>query len=82
MGVRPHFASRDPLELPVNDLTKTEPLALRPQQAAKALNISARHLWQLTKDGKIRSVRAGRSVLYPIAELEAWLGGNSSKGVG
>lgn len=53
------------------------PLALRPREAAKALGISPRHLWQLTKDGLIPSVRVGagkrRTVLYPVAELQAWL---------
>ena len=64
----------------MNDSTKTEPLAMRPQQAAKALGISARHLWQLTKDGEIRSVRAGQSVLYPILELQRWLAPKQDEG--
>jgi excisionase family DNA binding protein len=53
------------------------PLALRPREAAKALGISPRLLWQLTHDGVIPSVRVGsgkrRTVLYPTAELRAWL---------
>jgi excisionase family DNA binding protein len=53
------------------------PLALRPREAAKALGISARHLWQLTKDGQIPCVRLGtgtrKTVLYPLADLQAWL---------
>ena len=52
-------------------------LALRPREAAKALAISPRLLWQLTKDGEIPCVRVGsgkrRSVLYPVAQLQAWL---------
>ncbi|MDZ4818453.1 MAG: helix-turn-helix domain-containing protein [Planctomycetota bacterium] len=52
-------------------------LALRPREAAKALNISERHLWQLAHDGQIPCVRLGngkrRSVLYPVADLQAWL---------
>jgi len=55
----------------------SSPLALRPREAAKALGISPRHLWQLTKDGHIPCVRVGagtrKTVLYPVAELEAWL---------
>ena len=51
----------------------TPALALRPRDAAKALGISPRLLWQLTKDGVIPSAKAGRTVLYPIAELQAWL---------
>jgi excisionase family DNA binding protein len=53
------------------------PLALRPHQAAKVLNISTRYLWQLTKDGFIPHLRIGsgrrKTVLYPVAELQAWL---------
>jgi excisionase family DNA binding protein len=56
----------------------SSPLALRPREAAKALGISARHLWQLTKDGHIPCVRVGggtrKTVLCPVAELQAWLG--------
>jgi excisionase family DNA binding protein len=55
----------------------SSPLALRPREAAKALGISARHLWQLTKDGHIPCVRVGsgarKTVLYPVADLQAWL---------
>jgi excisionase family DNA binding protein len=53
------------------------PLALRRREAAKALSISERHLWQLTKDGHIPCVRVGsgtrKTVLYPVADLQAWL---------
>lgn len=52
-------------------------LALRPRDAAKALGISPRLLWQLTHDGRIPCVRVGngkrRTVLYPTADLQAWL---------
>lgn len=53
------------------------PLAMRPVDAAKALGISPRLLWQLTHDGVIPCVRVGsgkrRTVLYPLADLQAWL---------
>lgn len=53
------------------------PLALRPREAAKALGISPRHLWQLTKDGHIPAVRVGsgkrKTVLYSVTALQAWL---------
>jgi len=53
------------------------PLALRPRYAAKALGISERLLWQLTKDGHVPCVRVGngkrQTVLYPVADLQAWL---------
>jgi len=55
----------------------TGPLAPRLREAAKALGISPRLLRQLTKDGRIPCVRAGggkrKTVLSPIAELQAWL---------
>ena len=53
--------------------TSKSSLALRPREAAKALGISARLLWQWTHDGKIPHLRVGRAVLYPRAELQAWL---------
>jgi excisionase family DNA binding protein len=53
------------------------PLALRPRDAAKALGISPRLLWQLTHDGHIPCVRIGtgkrRTVLYPVDQLLSWL---------
>lgn len=55
----------------------SSPLALRPREAAKSLGISARHLWQLTKDRHIPCARVGsgkrKTVLYPVTELQAWL---------
>jgi excisionase family DNA binding protein len=55
----------------------SSPLALRPRDAAKALGISPRLLWQLTKDGAIPVVRVGtgkrRALLYPLADLQTWL---------
>ena len=62
----------------------TPPLALRPREAAKALGISSRHLWQLTHDGEIPHVRVGsgrrKTVLYSLAELQAWLALKSKGG--
>ena len=64
----------------------SSPLALRPREAAKALGISARHLWQLTKDGLIPCVRVGtgtrKTVLYAVAELQAWLARQTTKAEG
>jgi excisionase family DNA binding protein len=48
-------------------------LALRPREAAKALGVSERWLWQATKDGIIPCVRMRRAVMYPVSELTAWL---------
>lgn len=55
----------------------TSTLALRPRDAAKALGISPRLLWQLTKDGHVPCVRVGsgkrQTVLYPVVDLQTWL---------
>jgi excisionase family DNA binding protein len=52
-------------------------LSLRPREAARALGISERTLWQLTRDGRVPCVRLGsgkrKTVLYPVAELQSWL---------
>ena len=55
-----------------------EYMALRPRDAARALGISPRTRWGLTYPrGPIPCVRVGtgkrQAVLYPTAELQAWL---------
>jgi excisionase family DNA binding protein len=47
-------------------------LLLTAQEAAKALAVSPRTLWSLTKNGAIPCVRIGRSVRYMLADLQAW----------
>lgn len=60
------------------------PLALRPRQAAEALGISVRHLWQLTHDGVIPCIRVGcgsrKTVLYSADALRQWLSSSTSGG--
>ena len=50
-------------------------LALRPKDAAKALGIGERKLWELTADrtSGIPHVRFGKAILYPVRELCDWL---------
>lgn len=64
-----------------SDRTPHDPaaLALRPKDAAKALGIGQRKLWELTKAGTIPHVKVGTATLYPIDELRAWLSENASK---
>ncbi|HEX8523297.1 MAG TPA: helix-turn-helix domain-containing protein [Tepidisphaeraceae bacterium] len=45
------------------------PLLLRPKQAAKALAISERTLWSLTRRRELKPVRIGRAVAYSVTEL-------------
>lgn len=57
------------------------PLALRPKDAAKALGIGQRKLWELSQPrGAIPCVRIGTCCLYPVDELRAWLAAQA-KGV-
>ena len=48
-------------------------LLLTAREAATALSISERKLWELTNRNLIRSVRIGRSVRYDIRDLEAFI---------
>jgi excisionase family DNA binding protein len=48
-------------------------LSLRPREAAKALGVSERLLWQWTHHGDIPHVRIGRTILYPVDSLRDWL---------
>jgi excisionase family DNA binding protein len=62
----------------MNDLLhKPDPaapiLALRPREAARALGISDRTLWQLTADGVVPFVRLRKAILYPVDALRSWL---------
>jgi len=56
------------------------PLALRPREAAKAIGISERTLWTLTKRGQVPHLRLGRSVLYPVDLLREYLRRQSTPG--
>lgn len=48
-------------------------LALRPQEAARALGIGTRKLWEMTNSGEIPCVRFGRSVRYSLEALRCVL---------
>jgi len=50
-----------------------EPLLLSPRQAARALSISERTLWQRTKDGVIPAVKLGHLVRYSPEDLRTWI---------
>lgn len=51
----------------------TPPLLLRPSDAAHALAISPRKLWELTNRGELPAVRIGRAVRYDPCDLTAWI---------
>jgi hypothetical protein len=49
-------------------------LALRPRDAARALSISEKSLWNLTQPrGPIPAAKVGRVVLYDIRDLQRFL---------
>lgn len=48
-------------------------LLLSPRDAAKALSISERTLWSLTRAGRLPCIRLGRLVRYGVASLREWL---------
>jgi len=51
----------------------SEPLLLRPVEAARFLAISPRKLWELTNAHEVPSIRIGRCLRYPTEELRAWV---------
>ena len=55
-------------------------LALNAKEAAKALGIGPRLLWELTSRGEIPIVRLNARVLYPVAGLQAYLAANTEGG--
>lgn len=60
-----------------NKTIKSEPetpcLAMRPREAAKALGISERLLWEWTDRGVVPHIRLGKAILYPVDSLRDWL---------
>lgn len=48
-------------------------LALRLREAAEAISVSDRTLWEWTKRGDVPHFRRGGTVLYPVDALRRWL---------
>jgi excisionase family DNA binding protein len=48
-------------------------LLLTPRQAAEALQISERKLWSMKASKEIPHVLLGRSVRYPLGDLQQWI---------
>ena len=53
--------------------SRSEPLLLRPAEAARFLAISPRKLWELTNMREVPFVRIGRSLRYPREALLGWV---------
>ena len=54
------------------------PRLLKRKEVAKALSVSERKLFDMTKLGEIPHVTFGRSVRYPANELAAWIAGKTN----
>lgn len=46
---------------------------MRPREAAAALGVSERTLWDWTQRGDVPHVRRGKAILYPVDALRRWL---------
>ena len=52
---------------------------MRPREAAKALSVSERTLWDWTRNGDVPYLRRGKTILYPTDALRRWLDEKASK---
>lgn len=57
-------------ELPTDQLP---PLLLRPEQAAKVLNVSRWKVFELIRLGELRSVKSGGSRRVPVSALHEYV---------
>ncbi len=51
----------------------TDTLLLRPEDAARELGIGRSKTYELLRRGEIPSIRIGRSVRVPAAQLREWI---------
>lgn len=63
----------DPLQPNQASASPVPRLALRPKEAATALGIGVRKLWELTNTGEIPHVKVGACTLYHVNTLNQWL---------
>lgn len=54
-------------------------LLLSPREAAKALSVCEKTLYNMREAGEIRAVRIGRAIRYSVDELQAWIARASEK---
>jgi len=48
-------------------------LGLRPKEAARAIGIGERLLWEKTNCGEIPHLRIGKAIVYPVDSLREYL---------
>lgn len=65
---------------PTIETLSTPAICLRRKEAANALGIGIRKLWELTNRGEIPHIRIGRSVRYPVEALQIWAAAQAKGG--
>ena len=65
--------SANPTANPLRNEPQTPCLAMRPREAAAALGISERLLWEWTDRKLVPHIRMGKVILYPVDVLREWL---------
>lgn len=66
-------AKPEPAERDTPERDDVPRLSLRPREAARALGIGQRKLWELTNRNEIPHLRLDKTILYPVDELRRWL---------
>ncbi len=59
--------------VPMKSTDAPPALLLTAKEASRLLAVSARTLWSMTASHEIPHIRLGRSVRYPLTELERWI---------
>jgi excisionase family DNA binding protein len=54
-------------------MSSIDPIAVSPDQAAVRLGLGRSLTYAMLKDGRLKSVRAGRRILVPLAEIKRFL---------
>ena len=67
--------------MPSSPTVNEKRLLLTSRQAAEALQISERKLWSMKASGEIPHIRLGRSVRYPVSDLQRWIDERKTGGV-
>jgi excisionase family DNA binding protein len=62
-------------DVPLLNRSAQEPmrLLLRPEEGADALGVSRARFYELMSQGRIKSIKIGRSRRVPISELQIWI---------
>lgn len=63
-----------------SDTTLAEPLLLTSRQAAAALSVCEKTLWQLRRDGLLPTVRLGTVIRFDVRDLAALILANKTGG--